>query len=182
LKFIFIFLYVLSIVLANVLTAKFNPLNLFIFFIPIGTFFIGLTFLLRDFLQNEIGKNKTYFMILVGLFFSAITSFLLGDPLNIFFASLLTFLISESIDTEIFSRLKKSLNKRILISGFFSSFFDSLIFVIIGLSPIGVNFLQWNEIYLAILGQFFIKFIIQFLFILIKKLVNYVRMPIEEVE
>lgn len=179
-KFILIFLYVLSIVLANVLTAKFNPLNLFIFIVPIGTFFVGVTFLLRDYLQNEIGKKKTYLMILIGLFFSAITSYLLNDPLNIVFASLLTFLISESVDTEIFSRLKKSFNKRILISGFFSSFFDSFIFVIVAFSPIGANFLQWNEVFYAIIGQFFVKFIIQFLFILNKKLVNYVRMPIKK--
>lgn len=167
LKYLFIFLYLSSVVSANIATAHFHPLNISHLIIPIGTFFIGLTFLFRDYVQNQIGKEKTYLLVVIALIASALTSYFLGDTLWIVFASALTFAISETIDTEIFSRIRKSFFSKVLLSGFFSSLLDSFIFVIIGLSPLGAGFVPWNAIGYAVIGQIIFKFLIQFVILFI---------------
>jgi uncharacterized PurR-regulated membrane protein YhhQ (DUF165 family) len=166
-KILIIFLYLFVILLSNVLTAKFKPIQLNDFIIPLGTFFIGFNFVLRDYVQNIIGKNKIYIIIFTAMFLSALTSIFLGDTLWIVSASIVTFLFSESSDTEIYSRLKFNKNYKILISGIISGIIDSALFVIIGLSPIGANFIPWENISNAILSQIVVKILIQIFFILI---------------
>lgn len=96
-----VFIYLLSIVFANVITAKFAPLDLGLFIIPYGTLFIGLTLVMRDMVQNRYGRAKTY-MWIAALALSAVTSHLLGDALWVVFASTLSFILSETADTEIY--------------------------------------------------------------------------------
>jgi len=157
-----IILYLSAIILANVITAKFAPLQLGVFIIPWGSFLIGVTFILRDFVQNRYGKKNTYMLIGLALVLSAISSYLLGDTLWIVFASAVSFLVSEAFDTEIYSRMKASFAKRVLFSGTIGGIFDSAIFVIIGLSPIGAGMVPWNAVWMAILGQVIIKVVMQF--------------------
>jgi queuosine precursor transporter len=164
-----VFLYLLSIVAANVITAKFAPLEIGLFIIPYGSFLIGLTFILRDLTQNKIGRKKTYLVILLALILSGVTSFLLGDGLFIVSASLLAFLISETTDTEIYTRLKMKLEYRVLYSGLVGGLFDSIVFVVIGLSPIGAGFLTWEQVTLAVIGQVIIKSVMQMIGVLIIK-------------
>lgn len=76
-------------------------------------------------------------------------------------ASAASFIISESTDTEIYSRLKVSRPKRILISGAVGGTLDSAVFVLIGLSPLGSNLLPWKAVPAAILGQVVVKLILQ---------------------
>lgn len=156
-----VFLYLLSIVAANVITASIAPLVIGLFIIPYGSFLIGLTFILRDLTQNEIGRKKTYFVISAALLISGLTSFILGDSLFIAVASLAAFLISETTDTEIYTRLKMKMQYRILYSGVIGGFFDSVIFVVVGLSPFGAGFLSWQQVWAAILGQIIIKSFMQ---------------------
>lgn len=156
-----VILYLLSIVAANIITAKFAPLVLGIFIIPYGSFLIGATFILRDLTQNLIGKKKTYVVILTALVLSGITSYFLGDGLYIVTASLIAFLISETTDTEIYSRLQLKMEYRVLYSGLVGGLLDSTVFVIVGLSPIGAGFLTWNQVFAAIVGQVLIKSIMQ---------------------
>jgi uncharacterized PurR-regulated membrane protein YhhQ (DUF165 family) len=172
-KLLFIFIYVFLIVFSNVITASTQPFNFFYFVVPYGTFFIGLTFIFRDLIQIKIGKNKTYKLIFLSLFISALTSYLLKDPLSIVFASGITFLLSESIDTEIFSKIKTNINKKILFSGLIGGIIDSLVFVIVGLSPLGANFISWNFIFYAITGQVIIKSIVQFFAYFVIKKIKY---------
>ncbi|WP_397538286.1 VUT family protein [Rummeliibacillus pycnus] len=162
-----VFLYLLAIVLANVITASFNPLILGIFIIPYGSFLIGATFILRDLVQNKYGKKKTYLFIGLALLLSAISSYLLGDTLWIVFASAVSFAVSETTDTEIYSRMKSSISMRILYSGVVGGFLDSTIFVIIGLSPLGAGFVPWDAVWMAILGQIMIKIVMQILGVLV---------------
>jgi queuosine precursor transporter len=152
-----IFLYLVSIVAANVITASIVPLVLGVFIIPYGSFLIGLTFILRDLTQNEIGRKNTYIVIAAALIISALTSYILGDSLFIAAASLAAFLISETTDTEIYTRLKMKMKYRILYSGLIGGFLDSIIFVVVGLSPIGAGFLSWQQVWAAMLGQILIK-------------------------
>ncbi|WP_102692136.1 VUT family protein [Rummeliibacillus pycnus] len=162
-----IFLYLLAIVLANVITANFAPLILGIFIIPYGSFLIGATFILRDLVQNKYGKKKTYLFIGLALLLSAISSYLLGDTLWIVFASAVSFAVSETSDTEIYSRIKASISMRILYSGVVGGILDSTIFVIVGLSPLGAGFVPWDAVWMAILGQIIIKIVMQFLGVMV---------------
>ncbi|UOQ83650.1 VUT family protein [Gracilibacillus salinarum] len=158
-----VFLYLISIVTANVVTAAFMPLQIGIFLIPMGTLFIGATFIFRDLVQNKYGRGKTYAFILTALILSAFVSFLLGDTLMIVAASALSFILSESADTEIYTRLKLPIAWRVFYSGLAGGFLDSVVFVLIGLSPIGAGMLPWEAVPAAILGQIIAKTMIQLL-------------------
>ncbi|WP_066298538.1 VUT family protein [Bacillus sp. FJAT-29937] len=165
-------IYLFAIVLANVVTAKFAPLAVGIFLIPMGSFLIGATFIFRDLVQNKYGRTKTYLFICLALILSAISSYLLGDTLWIVFASALSFAVSETTDTEIYSRLNLPMHFRVLYSGVIGGILDSAIFVVVGLSPIGANILPWNMIWMAILGQIVVKVIMQFLGVMVLQLAS----------
>jgi queuosine precursor transporter len=167
-----IFLYLFSIVTANVVTAAFAPFQLGLFIIPMGTFLIGATFIFRDLVQNKYGRKKTYLFIATALILSGIVSFLLGDTLIIVLASALSFAIAETADTEIYTRLNLPMSWRVFYSGIVGGLLDSVIFVIIGLSPLGANFLPWEAIPSAILGQVIAKTIIQMIAALLLHQVN----------
>lgn len=153
--------YLISIVGANVITASIQPLHFGIFLVPAGTFIVGATFVLRDLVQNRIGRNKTYLCILTALILSAVISKALGDTLLIVAASAVSFCVSETTDTEIYSRLNLSMAWRVAISGLFGGTLDSTIFVLIGLSPLGAGFLPWSAVPAAIIGQIIVKSIMQ---------------------
>lgn len=167
-----ILLYLVSIIAANVVTAKFAPLNLGIFIVPMGTLLIGATFIFRDLVQNQYGRKKTYGLIGLALILSAIFSYSLGDTLLIVLASALSFAIAETSDTEIYSRLKLPMAWRVFYSGLVGGLLDSVIFVIIGLSPLGAGFLPWEAIPFAIAGQVLVKTIIQGLGAVVLNVVN----------
>lgn len=154
---ILVLLYLLIIVAANVVTASVAPLSLGVLLIPAGSLLIGATFILRDFVQNTIGRKNTYIAISGAMLISAITSYFLGDTLWIVFASAVTFLVSETTDTEIYSRLKLPMSLRVLYSGTVGGAVDSILFVIIGLSPLGSGILPWEAVGYAILGQIIVK-------------------------
>ena len=46
---------------------------------------------------------------------------------------------------------------RVFYSGIVGGFLDSVIFVVIGLSPLGANFLPWEAVPAAIVGQIIVK-------------------------
>ncbi len=156
-----IFLYLISIVTANVITAALAPLQFGMFIVPMGTLLIGATFIFRDLVQNKYGRTKTYMFIGLALVLSAIVSSILGDTLWIVFASALSFAVAETTDTEIYTRLKLPMSWRIFYSGLVGGLLDSIIFVVLGLSPQGANFLPWEAVPAAILGQVIVKTIIQ---------------------
>jgi uncharacterized PurR-regulated membrane protein YhhQ (DUF165 family) len=162
-KIVMILLYLGAIATANVLTAKLMPVAVGPFIVPAGTFFIGATFVLRDLVQHAVGRKATYGWIATAMALSAVTSWALGDTLWIVFASAVTFLFSEATDTELYTRLRLSIGKRVLLSGTVGSLLDSAIFVVIGLSPLGAGFLAWNEVGQAIMGQALIKTSMQFM-------------------
>ncbi|PFP29381.1 hypothetical protein COJ96_10785 [Bacillus sp. AFS073361] len=165
-------LYLVSIIAANVITAKFAPIVLGDMIVPCGSFLIGATFVFRDFTQNQIGKSNTYKVIALALFLSGVTSYFLGDGLYIAFASLIAFLLSETSDTEMYSRLKMKMEYKVLYSGIVGGALDSVVFVVVGLSPIGLNVLSWNQVILAIIGQMVVKTVMQFIALLVIKAVQ----------
>ncbi|WP_145523654.1 VUT family protein [Virgibacillus sp. SK37] len=170
-----VFLYLISIVSANVITAAIMPLEIGIFIIPMGTFLIGATFIFRDLVQNKYGRKKTYLFILTALILSGAVSSFLGDTLMIVAASALSFIISETADTEIYTRLKLPIAWRVFYSGIVGGLLDSVVFVIVGLSPIGAGFIPWEAVPAAILGQVIAKTVIQLIGALVLNQVYVVR-------
>ncbi|MDO5577097.1 MAG: hypothetical protein Q4F84_08455, partial [Fibrobacter sp.] len=61
----------------------------------------------------------------------------------------------------IYTRLKLPMAWRVFYSGIIGGFFDSVVFVVIGLSPLGANFLPWEAVPAAIMGQIIVKTVIQ---------------------
>ncbi|MFD2443939.1 VUT family protein [Bacillus sp. CGMCC 1.16607] len=167
-----IIMYLVAIIAANVVTAAYAPLNLGPFIVPMGTLLIGATFIFRDLVQNKYGRGKTYLFIAIALLLSALASYLLGDTLLIVLASALSFAVAETTDTEIYSRLKLPMAWRVFYSGLVGGLLDSVIFVIIGLSPLGANFLPWEAIPFAIIGQVLVKTLIQALGAIVLNIIN----------
>ncbi|MFD0673855.1 VUT family protein [Cohnella sp. GCM10027633] len=160
-KILCIALYLLSIVAANVLTASYMPIQLGSLLIPAGSFLIGATFVFRDLVQNAVGRRLTYATIAVAMIVSAASSSMLGDTLWIVAASAIAFLFSETTDTEIYTRLRLPMTYKVLYSGIFGGAVDSVIFVIVGLSPLGAGFLPWDLVGYAIAGQIVAKIAMQ---------------------
>ena len=156
-----IFFYLVSIVTANVVTARFAPLEFWMFIVPMGSFLIGATFIFRDLVQNKFGRKKTYGFILLALVLSAAVSYLLGDTLIIVAASALSFLIAETSDTEIYTRLELPMAWRVFYSGIVGGLLDSVVFVIVGLSPLGAGYVPWTAVPAAIIGQVIVKTVMQ---------------------
>lgn len=153
----------MTIAVANILTAKFSPFILFdgLVIVPVGSFLVGATFMLRDVVQVKHGKRKTYRTILAALALSAVMSAALGDTIRVAAASAMAFFVSEAIDTEIFTRLRRSIANRVLLSGLVGGTVDSAIFVIFGLGPAGADVLTWSQVPFAIIGQTAVKAVVQ---------------------
>jgi uncharacterized PurR-regulated membrane protein YhhQ (DUF165 family) len=137
------------------------------FIIPVGSFLIGATFMLRDFVQMKHGRKAAYRTIFGALVLSGILSAILGDTMYVATASMLAFLASEAIDTEIFSRAKFSIAGRVLASGIAGGTIDSAIFVVVGLSPLTSGVLLWGQVPFAIIGQMVTKVVVQILVVMI---------------
>jgi len=154
-------LYISSIVAANVLTAHTAPLVFGIFVVTSGTWLIAATFPLRDAVQLHTSRAFSYAAIVLALVCSAATSRALGDTLAITGASALSFALSETLDTEAFTRLRGSLGRRVAFSGLVSGTLDSAVFCAIGLSPLGAGFVAWADLWKAILAQIVTKGLVQ---------------------
>lgn len=153
----YILLYILTIISANFLSSQFQPISLGPLMISLGTFTIGLSLFLRDMVQLRSGVKVAYLCIVLGLVLSAATSVYLKDHLTIVFASTLAFAISETTDMRVYTWLKLSLHWRVWWSGLVGGVLDSVVFIVVGLSPWGMNFIPWELIPLAALGQIIIK-------------------------
>lgn len=154
---IFVVAYVAAIVAANVITAGTAPLPIGPFIVPIGTFLIGGVLVLRDAVQLRFGRRASYAAIVLALLASAVSSHALGDTLAITVASAVAFAFSESAETEIFSRFRSVLAARILWSGTVSGMVDSVLFVLLGLSPLTTGIVPWPFVPMAVLGQYVVK-------------------------
>jgi len=158
-----ILLYVLAVAAANVLTATTTPLFFLGFVITWGTFFAGATFVLRDLVQREHGRGVAYAAIGAGLAVSAAFALIYRDALPIAVGSLVAFAVSESLDTEVFSRLDRPFPHRVAISGLVGGLVDTALFVVIALSPLWSGILTWGEVPRAILGVYLVKAALQLL-------------------
>jgi len=156
-KWYYAIAYVLSIVFANLIVAKFGLVTWFGFLtFPAGAIFIGLCFTLRDFVQRDFGhRDVWYFMI-----GSTIITVLMGVALShlpiplwkVALASGVAFLVSEAIDWTVYYFLKKDLIWRICVSNLISVPIDSILFV-------GIAFGTFNFLAPPVWGQTIVKYI-----------------------
>jgi len=158
---VIVFLYVAAILAGNWLSSMFAPVNIGPFLISLGTFTIGATFILRDLVQRKHGRFGAYVLIFISLGLSVIMSLTLKNGLPVVFASAVAFLISETTDTEIYTKLKLPVHWRVWWSGFVGGILDSTVFIVLGLSPWGMGFMPWSVVPMAIIGQSLIKLIMQ---------------------
>lgn len=142
-KWMWPFFYILSIIIGNLVVDYFGIIKFLGLMFPAGAIFIGLTFSLRDFTQKYWGNQKVWYFIL----FSAILTAYMNWKIAV--ASVIAFLVSESVDWLIFTISKKPLHSRIWISNLFSTPLDSILFVVIAFG--------WN--FDAIYGQAIVKYI-----------------------
>lgn len=77
---------------------------------PAGVFFAGLTFAARNFTQQTLGRRWGYAAIVIGAALSALISdrVSLGGPLALPLASGAAFLLSETADALVWTRLRSS--------------------------------------------------------------------------
>jgi len=97
-----------------------------------GTYFAGLTFILRDLLQDTAGKWVTVGVILLG----AVVSFALSAPF-IALASAAAFLLSELADLAVYTPLRKRGYLRAAVaSNMVGAFLDTVVFLSIAGFPL----------------------------------------------
>lgn len=97
-----------------------------------GTYFAGLTFILRDALQDVAGKRWTLAVIAAG----ALLSFLVSDPF-IALASAVAFGLSELADLAVYTPLRKRGYIRAAVaSNIVGAFVDTVVFLTIAGFPI----------------------------------------------
>jgi queuosine precursor transporter len=137
--------YIGSIVLANWLTVTYGLVPIgFGLLVTAGTFAAGFALVARDWVQTTAGRVLLFAAILVG---AAISYFTSSPALAL--ASGLAFLVSELVDTGVFTPLRgKSLPKAVLLSSIVSAPVDTVLFLWIAGFP-----LTWQ----AVLGQFIVK-------------------------
>tara|TARA_B100000965_G_scaffold176025_1_gene146824 strand:- start:4792 stop:5262 length:471 start_codon:yes stop_codon:yes gene_type:complete len=119
----FSLIYILSIVLVNIGFVYVPLIPLFDTMYPPMTIAVGLIFILRDYAQKEIGHKVLGAMLIGGLL-----SYVMADP-YIAVASLVAFMVSETVDWGVYTLTDKPLRQRILLSSLISTPIDSGLFL-----------------------------------------------------
>lgn len=137
------FMYLLSIVVANLMVIQFGIVSVGPLMFPAGAVVIGLTFSLRDFVQQRFGKWRCWYWTMAAAALSALFS------LDVAVASVTAFLLSEAVDWAVFTFAGGSFKRRVVLSNLFGTPLDSTIFVA----------LMFGGFWPAIIGQTIVKFI-----------------------
>ena len=119
----FSLIYILSIVLVNIGFVYVPLIPLFDTMYPPMTVVVGLIFILRDYAQKEIGHKVLGAMLIGGLL-----SYVMADP-YVAVASLVAFIVSETVDWGVYTLTDKPLRQRILLSSLISTPIDSGLFL-----------------------------------------------------
>lgn len=160
----FVLLYLAAIVVANVLTATKVPIEFDAlgqtWVVTWGTFFIAATFVLRDAVQLAFGRAVAYGTIAVALAINVALSLHYDNLMWIVVGSAVAFAVSETIDTEVFTRLSGSIARRIAVSGVIGGTIDSILFAVIALSPLTTGIVPWEFLWTTIVAQVVVKSVV----------------------
>jgi len=173
-------LYVSFQLIANILSTKIALLPYLNWAVDGGTIIYPLTFTLRDFVHKSLGKQKSRQIVILaaGVNLLAVLLFVLISKLTpdpswefqqayenillpvwrITIASIIAQVISELIDTEIFSKIYKKYSdtKAVLVSNSIALIIDSVVFSFIAFA----GSLPMNVVWQIILTNIAIKFIL----------------------
>lgn len=152
-KMLSMILYVLCVILADVLAARWIVPIGFGLIVPAGVFMVAPIFTLRDDIHKKYGAKTILILIFVASIISYIISVLSSNQLlgKITIASVVAFLVSEYADTIIFHITRKQMwMQRVIKSNLVSALLDSLIFI----------WIAFGFVLPLILGQYIVKMII----------------------
>ena len=135
------FLYIVSIVVINYGFSALTPWFVFGAAFPPMTFLVGAVFILRDYSQKEIG-HYVWLPMLIGI----ILSYIMADPF-IAIASALAFVISEAVDWAVYTKTKRSMRDRILLSSAMSVPVDSFVFLTVA------GFFGWTAFFVMVVSK-----------------------------
>lgn len=160
-RVLFIVAYLATIVAANVATATQPPIEFDAlgehWLVTWGTFAIAATFFLRDAVQLAYGRAVAYMTIGAALALNAAMSLHYDDLAWITAGSVLALAISETTDTEVFTRWRGNLRARIAISGVIGGTLDSVVFAVVALSPLTTGIVPWEFLWTTIVAQIVVK-------------------------
>lgn len=144
----FIFAYIAGIVICNLGFELLPFINTPLGVLPVMSAFVGLIFILRDFVQRRVGHMMVIPIMLVGV---AITWLTVSPELAI--ASASAFAISEFVDWIVYTYTGKKFEDRVLISSAISTPIDSIVFLaLIGfLSPGAVIIMTASKMLVSVL-------------------------------
>jgi len=129
-RYLWVALYVASILAANLTLDNFIDLGVF-GMLSVGTLFFAAVFTLRDRLHSY-GLPTVFFAIAAALVVNLVAAMALGTPIRFLVASFIAILLSELADTAAYQRLlDRSWLKRALTSNAISIPLDSLLFTLI---------------------------------------------------
>lgn len=147
------FLYIIFIILADILAARWIIPLPFGLAVPAGVFAIAPIFTLRDGIHKKYGYKRVTILIFIASAISYTISIMTGNDLlgRVTIASVIAFLISENADTLVYHIYRKDVwLSRVMKSNLVSTFLDSVIFI-------GIAFgLVWS----LVLGQFVVKMLL----------------------
>lgn len=122
--------YIACTVLANFTLDSFIPIGTF-FLLNVGTLFFGITFTQRD-RVHAFGRGPVYSMIGVAVIANVIAALALDTPLRYVGVSMLSILMSETADTEVYQRLlRRPWLTRVVSSNAVSAPLDTLVFTLL---------------------------------------------------
>jgi uncharacterized PurR-regulated membrane protein YhhQ (DUF165 family) len=105
------------------------------------SFLVGFIFVIRDFSQREIGHKVLGAMAVGGLL-----SYYMADPF-VAYASVVAFMISESVDWGVYTFTNKPLKQRVLLSSLIGTPIDSAIFMSI------LGFFSWYGLLIMFISK-----------------------------
>lgn len=167
---IYAILYIVLVVVANLVTIFYKPTILLGLVVPPSSWFMGFTFLLINLISKYESKRFTGSLIWIGLGLTSLICFVQSLPQSIVVASGLAFVISQWLSNFLFKYWRrKSVGDRIAVTpswinpsaSFIGSTVDATIWIILGLSPLGIGSVSWGEVPLAVLGQVIVQGILQ---------------------
>lgn len=160
-RILFIVAYLATIVVANIVTATQAPIEFDWlgqhWLVTWGTFAIAATFFLRDAVQLAYGRTVAYVTIGVALVLNAAMSLHYDDLAWITAGSVLALAISETTDTETFTRWRGSLRSRVALSGVVGGTLDSVVFAVVALSPLTTGIVPWEFLWTTVVAQVVVK-------------------------
>lgn len=151
-------LYFIAGILATLVTVWFKPLDLGLIAIPPSSWVMGFTFLLITLIAEKYGDKVASKMIWILLALTSIICFLLGYSQMLVIASGVAFVAGQFATKFLYSIADNSLT-----SSMTGSMIDAIIWILLGLSPIGIGSVPWDMFIFAVVGQVLVQFIMQWL-------------------